>query len=242
MESSLKDLTAVVTGASRGIGRILATSLAREGVAIVAVASSEDTLRPTVEGVKSLGGRIHPIDCDFSITHDVEDLSNRILNVVSGVDILINNAGVALNRPIVETETDQWLKCFAVNAVAPILLTRDLIPSLERSDRATIINIGSVVAEKGYVGQAAYGASKHALLGFTKVLAQEVQEKGIRVHSINPGAIATEMIREARPDLNLGDLIQPDELVDFIIYLLKHRGSMVMDDLRIRRATGDPWY
>ncbi|MCA9412933.1 MAG: SDR family oxidoreductase [Candidatus Omnitrophica bacterium] len=243
MESmSLKGLTAVITGASRGIGKVLATTLAKEGVEIVAIASSEESLQPTVEEIQGMGESIHSLSCDLSKTEEVEGLSKRIAGVVSKVDILINNAGVALNRPIEETGTAEWLQCFSVNAIAPILLTRDMIPVLEKSNRATIINMGSVVAHKGYLGQAAYGSSKHALLGFTKVLAREVQPKGIRVHSINPGAIATEMIREARPDLNVEDLIQPQELVDFILYLLKNRNSMVMDDLHIRRATGEPWY
>ncbi len=238
----LNGLTAVVTGASRGIGRILAVSLACEGVELVAVASSEESLQPAAEEIRGIGGVVHTVPCDLSRTVEVEGLSRRILQVVSNVDILINNAGVALNCPIVETNTEEWLRCFAINAIAPILLTRDLIPVLEKSNRATIINIGSVVAHKGYIGQAAYGASKHALLGFTKVLAQEVQAKGIRVHSINPGAIATEMIKQARPDLRTEDLIEPEELVGFILFLLKNRGSLMVDDLHLRRATGDPWY
>jgi 3-oxoacyl-[acyl-carrier protein] reductase len=104
------------------------------------------------------------------------------------------------------------------------------------------LNIGSVVGIKGYANQGAYGASKHALMGFTKVLAQEVQPLGIRVHAINPGAVNTEMVRTMRPDLDPEGLIQPEALADWVVYLLTHRNSAVIDDLHLRRASGDPWF
>lgn len=243
MESSpLRRRTAVVTGASRGIGRVLALALLREGVTVIGTAAREENLAETVADAKVLPSEFHGIGCDFTREDQIEGLGGRILSIRPTIDFLINNAGTTLNRPIVETSTEDWLRCLTVNATAPFILTRDLLPTLEQSDRGTIVNIASVVAHKGYLGQAAYGASKHAFLGFSKVLAREVQPRGIRVHTISPGAVATEMIREARPDLDSDDLIRPEEIADLVLHLLRNRGTMVLDDIRVRRATGDPWY
>ncbi len=105
-----------------------------------------------------------------------------------------------------------------------------------------MINIGSVVAFKGYEQQSAYGASKHALLGLSKVMALEWKKYGIRVHSINPGAVDTEMIRQMRPDLDPQGMIGTEDIADLIVFLLTHRGRAVIDDIHMRRATGEPWY
>lgn len=240
--SPLKGRTAVLTGASRGIGRVLALALLREGVTVIGTAAREKNFAETVADAEGLPGGFHAIGCDFNREDEIETLAERILSIRSTIDFLINNAGTTLNRPILETSTEEWLRCLMVNATAPFILTRDLLPTLEQSDRGTIINIASVVGHKGYLGQAAYGASKHAFLGFAKVLAREVQPKGIRVHTISPGAVATEMVREARPDLDPDDLIRPEEIADLVLYLFRNRGTMVLDDIRVRRATGEPWY
>jgi len=128
-----------------------------------------------------------------------------------------------------------------VNARAPFLLCREAVPYLKNSDIATIINISSLVGIKGYINQGAYTASKHALMGFTKVLAQEVHQDGIRVHIISPGVIDTEMETMTESDIDPFDLMSPDEIAEIVLFLLTHRGNAVMDEINIRRASNLPW-
>jgi 3-oxoacyl-[acyl-carrier protein] reductase len=98
------------------------------------------------------------------------------------------------------------------------------------------------VGVKGYPNQTAYTASKHALRGFSIALANELKDEKINVHVICPGGVATEMISSVRPDLDLDELIQPEEIAEIVMYLLTHRGNAVIDELHLRRQTGDPWF
>lgn len=109
---------------------------------------------------------------------------------------------------------------------------------MKESPKPVIINIGSVVDFKGYINQSVYASSKHALAGFTKVLAKEVQKDGIKVHLISPGGVNTEMVREMRPDINAQKLIQPEEIAELIEFLLTRKGKGTIDHLYIRRQSG----
>ncbi len=128
-----------------------------------------------------------------------------------------------------------------INAKVPYFLCKYAIPYLKNSEIPTIINISSVVGYKGYVNQSVYTASKHALHGFTKVLAQEVHENGIRVHLISPGGVATDLVNKVRPDLEKTSLIQPSEIAEIIVFLLKFRNNAVIDEIQIRRKDNIPW-
>ena len=158
-----------------------------------------------------------------------------------GLDVLVNNAGMALNRPFGETSTEEFDRIMAINVRTPFLLTREALPLLKESDRATVINIGSVVSYSGYADQAAYSASKHALLGMTKALAREVWQDGVRVHLIAPGGVDTDMVRIARPDLNTDGMIQAQEVADAAAYLISHRGNAVIDEIRLHRVGKEPF-
>jgi 3-oxoacyl-[acyl-carrier protein] reductase len=129
----------------------------------------------------------------------------------------------------------------AINARGPFLLCREAIPYLKQQDQAFIINITSVVGVKGYTNQAAYSASKHAVMGMTKALAKEVQSDGIRVHAICPGGVDTQLGGQARPDLERSVLIQPEEIADIVLFLVTRQDNAVMDEIHVRRATSTPW-
>ena len=123
----------------------------------------------------------------------------------------------------------------------PYLLTQKALPYIKKSDRASIINIASVVAHNGYPQQSAYVASKHALLGFTKSLATEVYNDGVRVHAISPGGVYTDMIKIARPDLTADGMIMPNEIADIVMFLLKNRGNAVIDEIIVHRVNKQPF-
>ncbi len=233
---------ALITGASRGIGKAIAILLAQEGVRILANARSKDHLQSTVEDITKQGGQVTPLPGDLAEASDVHRLAQEAMNAYGRMDILVNNAGISIKKPFYDSTEEEWNRLFAVNALAPFLLCRDCLPALKKSDAATIVQIGSVVGLKGYIEQSVYSASKHALMGFTKVLAQEVQPFGIRVHAINPGGVYTDMVKTMRPDLDPGGLIQPEEIAEVVLFLLTHRENAMIDDIHLRRANGEPWY
>ena len=237
------DLTnkrALITGAGSGIGRAIALRLAEEGMKLALVGRSAEKLMRTA----ALTGR--PLDmlvlpADITTRRGVDDIMHILEGHFKGLDVLINNAGMALNKPFEQTEDDEFDAIMALNARAPFVLCKRSLKLLRTSDCPTIINIGSVVAHDGYANQAAYAASKHALLGLTKALAKEVYPEGIRVHMISPGGVYTDMIAVARPDLGPEGMIQPEEVAELAAYLIAHRGGAVIDEIRLHRAAKEPF-
>ena len=129
----------------------------------------------------------------------------------------------------------------STNVRAPYFLCQAALPALRKSDHATIINIASVVAHKGYPLQSAYVASKHALLGMSRSLTNEVYDEGIRVHVIAPGAVFTDMVRVARPDLTDEGMIMPEDIAEVAAFFIEHRTNAVVDEIQIHRAGKAPF-
>ena len=237
------DLTgkrALITGAGSGIGRAIALRLAEEGMKLALVGRNAEKLMRTA----ALTGR--PLDMlvlpvDLTQPRGIDDIMRILEGHFKGLDVLVNNAGMALNRPFEETSEEDYDRIMNLNARVPFVLCRRTLKLLRQSECPTIINIGSVVAHDGYARQAAYAASKHALLGMTKALAKEVYGEGIRVHMISPGGVYTDMIAIARPDLSPEGMIQPEEVAELAAYLATHRGGAVIDEIRLHRAAKEPF-
>jgi 3-oxoacyl-[acyl-carrier protein] reductase len=229
---------ALITGASRGIGRAIAVALSGAGYDCALSARSAEAL---AESAALCPGRTETFAADLSAAGAPEELADAVVGKMGRVDVLVNNAGAALSKPFEETNTADWDALMALNARSPFLLTRALLPALRRSETATIVNIGSVVSHKGYQLQAAYAASKHALAGWTKSLAGEVAPEGIRVHLVTPGGVATEMVLGVRPDIDPEDLIRPEEIAEAVLFLVEKRGNAVIDELRIHRKGKAPF-
>ena len=238
--NELAGLAAIVTGATRGIGRAVSVALARMRVSIGLVARDPAGLAETKRLVESLGAPAFELPCDLADASATAQVVARAVDVFGRLDILVNNAGLACSSPLVETSTELFDQLMALNARAPFILCRDAIPYLKQSPRASIVNILSVVSHKGYRHQGAYAASKHALLGITKVLANEVHADDIRVHAVSPGGVATSLVTATRPDLDLDVLMQPEDIADIVLYLLIHRSNAVIDEIRVRRAVSEP--
>jgi 3-oxoacyl-[acyl-carrier protein] reductase len=239
--TQLKGKVAIVTGASRGIGKAISRSLAENGVNLAIAARSNDQLDIVRKGLTGFGIDVLPCPVDLSDAEASGNLIKKVADHFGKIDILINNAGIAVPKPLNETTANDWDLHMAINARAPFLLSREALPYLKKSDCATIMNISSVVGYKGYVNQGAYAASKHALMGMTKVLAQEVFADNIRVHIIAPGGVATEMAVQTRPDLNEDMLATPEDIADIVMFILTHRGNAVIDEINVRRFTNSPW-
>jgi 3-oxoacyl-[acyl-carrier protein] reductase len=216
--------------------------LAREGARVALASRRAEDLHRVRDELAACGlPDALVVPTDMADEAAVVRLAQAVGVAFGRLDILVNNAGVALSAPVTETSAQDWDRLMAVNARGPFLLCREAIPLLSRS-RGLIFNVASVVGVKGYANQAAYTASKHALMGFTKVLAQEVKPLGIRVHAICPGGVATDMVRQMRPDIDAAQLIQPEEIADLIVFLATRKGNAVIDQVNLRRAASDPWF
>ena len=238
---SMKGKVAIVTGASRGIGKAISSSLAECGVNLALNSRSLNQLEAIKEEFKDLGIDVLPCPADLGDPEACVKIIEKVAQHFGKIDILINNAGIAIPKPLNETTANEWDMHMAINARAPFLLSREALPYLKKSGMATIINISSVVGYKGYINQGAYTASKHALMGMTKVLAQEVFKDNVRVHIIAPGGVATDMVANTRPDLDESMLATPQEIADVVMFILTHRGNAVIDEINIRRFSNTPW-
>ena len=242
MKTSIKDKVAIITGGGGGIGRATAFALAKEGAKIALCGGNNlEKLAATAEIVKECGAEVLSLPGDLTDFDFLEGCIDKIAKHFGRIDILINNAGIALNKPFEETSMADFDKIFSINVKAPFVLCQKVLPYLRKSEHAEIINISSVVGHSGYANQAAYAASKHAVLGFSKSLANEVYTQNIRVHTICPGGVYTDMVKVSRPDLSGEDMITPEEIADIILFLLQNRGNAVIDEICVHRTGKQPY-
>jgi len=246
MEKQLTGKVALITGASRGIGKAICLALAKEAATIVLTARSIPKLQETAEQITSLGGKTHIVVTELTEEESIKNLVKVTGEKFGRLDILVNSAGVTHSAKLEQTTTEDWQRCIQVNARAPFILCREALPLLRKAKAAYIINIASVVGVKGYPLQSAYTASKHALRGMSIALAEELSQEpngsNIRVHLLCPGGVDTDMVQKVRPDIKKEDLMQPDEIAELVLYLVTHKGNAVIDELHIRRAASSPWF
>lgn len=188
----LKGKTALVTGASRGIGLAIAERLAREGARVVVVSRDEKLLVPLAE---RLGGLA--LSADLADRASLNALLGRVDAEVGRVDILVNNAGIATSAPLERTTDEDWDRTMEINARAPFALCRALVPKMVSAGWGRVINIASNAGRSGYAYTTAYCASKHAVVGLTRALAADLGKTQVTVNAICPGWVRTEMSVEA---------------------------------------------
>jgi len=243
--------SALVTGAGRGIGRAIASALAAAGARVYLAARTADQLEAAAREIRRSGGTAVPVPADLAGEQEIASLFDRIREHErghkgehghgGGLDILINNAGVGLFGPVSDFPAADFDTVMRINARAAFLCCQQALKLMIPKNRGTIINICSVVGFKGYPNQAAYTASKHAVLGLTKSLAAEVQDAGIRVSAILPGGVDTTMIASARPDLDSAILLQPEDIAHTVMFLLSLPDRAAIDQIYIRRRGSKPF-
>lgn len=229
---------ALITGASKGIGKVIALKLAEIGFDLVITGRNEKQLLQTKVEVERCQVQCAIISADLEAPDAPTIIIQEAIRVYGQIDVVINNAGIANSGAIKDTSLELWDTIFKVNARAPYFICKEAIPYLKESKNPVIINMGSVVDFKGYINQSAYASSKHALAGFTKVLAKEVQVDKIKVHLISPGGVNTDMVSEMRPDIDTNELIQPEEIAELIEFLLTRKGKGTIDHFYLRRQSG----
>jgi 3-oxoacyl-[acyl-carrier protein] reductase len=197
----LTDKTALVTGASRGLGQAIALALAAEGAAIAAVARSEEALKATVEAVRAAGGTAEPFALDVADGAAVEAAVEKIEARFGHIDVLVNNAGVTRDGLLMRMSSEAWDAVIDTNLKGAFNLTKPVGRLMVKQRAGRIVNISSVIGLIGNGGQANYAASKAGLIGFTKSVAREFASRGITCNVVCPGFIETDMTKELGEDL-----------------------------------------
>ena len=232
----LSERVALVTGASRGIGRAIAVALAAEGAAVaVNYARSEAAAQEVVDLIRERGGRAVALQADVDDAEQVEALVAGAEAELGPVDILVNNAGIARDGLLMRMTPEAWNEVLSTNLSAAYRTTRAVLRGMLRRRFGRIINITSVVGQTGNVGQANYAAAKAGLIGFTKSLAREVGSRGITVNAVAPGLIHTDMTaalgeewkRRMLDQVALGRLGTPDDVAGAVVFLASEAASYI---------------
>ena len=241
MIRDLSGRVALVTGAGRGIGRSIALALAQAGARTFLAARSADQLKGVAEEIRARGDEVELLAADLSRAGGVEAVFEALRHRYGTLDVLVNNAGLGLSGPLVEFPEESLERLLAVNVKGLFLCCQQAMRLMVPAHQGYIINISSVVGVKGYANQAAYAASKHAVMGITKSLAVEAQPHGIRVSAILPGAVDTDLMQSLRPDLDKALLMKPQDVADAVMFLLSLSETAAVDEIYIRRRTSAPF-
>ncbi|HEY9664307.1 MAG TPA: 3-oxoacyl-ACP reductase family protein, partial [Allocoleopsis sp.] len=199
LEPRLRDRVALVTGASRGIGKAIALALAAEGAKVVVnYASSSAAADAVVAEIAAMGGEAIALQADVGKADQVDALFNAVMEKWGRVDVLVNNAGIARDTLLLRMKLEDWQAVIELNLTGVFLCTKAATKIMLKQKSGRVINITSVVGEMGNAGQANYSAAKAGVIGFTKTVAKEVASRGITVNAVAPGFITTDMTADLK--------------------------------------------
>lgn len=231
----LSDKVAIITGASRGIGRIIAAALAAQGAKVVASARNAEALESLAAEIKAQGGNVVAVVADVAVEADANNLIEQAVANYGKVDILINNAGITRDGLLLRMKSDDWDAVLDTNLKGAFLCTRAAAKFMSKQRYGRIINVSSVVGEMGNAGQANYCASKAGLLGLTKSVARELARRNVTVNAVTPGFIVTDMTenmtdkaREAMTEqIPLGRLGEAEDVANAVLFLASDQSSYI---------------
>lgn len=219
--------TAVITGASRGIGRAIALRLSASHH-IVAAARSRKELDSLASEIQGSGGSCDPVALDVSKPNDVA-------RALAGVpaDVLVNNAGVGFMKPFLELSAEDWNTMVDVNFNALFHVTRAVLPGMVERGRGHIVIIGSIAGRSAFVGGTCYAATKHAVMGFSESLMLEVRDKGVKVSTVNPGSVATDFSPRVR---DTSWMLNADDVADAVVHAIDTPAHVLLHRIEVRAA------
>jgi len=225
----LEEKTALVTGAGRGIGRAIAIALAKAGCTVVITARTKPELAAVHQEILAAKGKALMLQADLTRDDDL----HALIETCGPVDFLINNAGWGKRATVVRSRIDDWDQTFRVNLRAPMILAKELLPTMIQKGEGAVINIGSVSGKSGEASGAAYSASKFGLIGFTQSLYEEVREHGIKVAVVLPGFVDTPMIPPVK-HLDRSKMIQANDVAQAVLYILNAPQTACPVEITIR--------
>ena len=222
----LQNQVAIVTGASRGIGRSIALALAAEGAKVVVnYASSSAAADAVVQEISAMGQNAIALQADVAQAEQVDALFNAVMEKWGRIDVLVNNAGIARDTLLLRMKLEDWQAVIDLNLTGVFLCTKAASKIMLKQKAGRIINLTSVVGETGNAGQANYSAAKAGVIGFTRTVAKELSSRGITVNAVAPGFITTDMTADLQNNdailklIPLGRYGHPDEVAGLIRFL-----------------------
>jgi short-subunit dehydrogenase len=224
----------LITGASRGIGRAIAEALAGEGVTLLLHGRNEAALKETAQAVQAKGGKPIALTYDLRDRVQIGEMTAQIN--AEPLDVLINNAGIAVVKPYDALTADEWLETLAVNVTAPFLLTQQLAPQM--SAGASIVNILSPAAKTGFPGWSSYSMSKFALEGFSQAVREELRPRGVRVINIYPSATDTDIWCGVEGNWPREKMIAANDVAAAVKYALSQPANVVVENVSVASLAG----
>lgn len=236
-DKQLTGKTALITGASKGLGKAMALALAAEGAAIALVSRDLTQLEAVARDIRALGARAEAFRADITREDDVLKLEKEVTAVFPKLQILINNAGINIRKNVTEFTLEEWNTVLDTNLTSVFLMCRSFVPYMRGQRYGRILNMTSIMSHVSLAGRSAYSASKAGLLGFTRALALELADEGITVVGISPGPFATEMNLSltTNPEVNqtfvskiaLGRWGKVDEVGKLAVYLSSEAAAFI---------------
>jgi len=244
----------LVTGAGTGIGRGIALAFAREGAAVaVHYSNSPSGAKAVVQEILEGGGKAAAFQADFGQMEPLQNMALEAVAFLGGLDVVVNNAGITMNRPFAQTTIEQFDLLYSVNVRAPYFLTQALLPELEKSG-GVVINISSIHAYEGYTEHSVYAGTRGAIVSFTRQLAIELGPRGVRVAGIAPGAVPVEnhfkstpgadveqAIRDAGKDIPCGFAGTPADIAGVALFLASDAGRYIVGQTLIVDGGTTSW-
>jgi NAD(P)-dependent dehydrogenase (short-subunit alcohol dehydrogenase family) len=234
----IRGTSALVTGASRGLGASLAMRLAAEGARVVLVARGIEELEQTAAAVRASGGEAHAVAADIGDKHAAHAIAGAAAALVGPIELLVNNAstlGHVPRRPLLDTDCEALERALEVNVVGPFRLTKRLVGPMTLRGRGLVVDVTSDASVAAYAGWGAYGISKAAMDHFGRILGAELAGTGVRVLTVDPGEMNTRMHADALPDADPRTLLEPDVVARRIVRLLRE-GDGVPSGSRLEAA------
>ncbi|MCL4509693.1 MAG: SDR family NAD(P)-dependent oxidoreductase [Bacteroidetes bacterium] len=230
----LKDKVAIITGASKGIGKSISEYYAQEGAKLVLSARSGGMPNELKEKLKSKGTEAVTVVADMTKESDIINLVTTASQSFGRIDILVNNAGFGLFKPVVETQTEDFDLLFSVNMRGVFIATREVLPYMIKQNDGVIINIVSLAGKNAVENGALYAATKWAMLGFGKSLMLEVRKYNIRVISICPGSVDTDFSPGSSSRPNRDKILKPDDVAEAAVLAASLPARAMMSEIELR--------
>lgn len=224
----------LITGASRGIGRAIACKLATPDRELLLHGRDQEALVEVYTEVETLGGQASILTCDLTDTDEISQMIDKIGS--EPLHALINNAGMAVRKPLAEISLDDWHRTFAVNVTAPFLLTQKLLPCM--TSGSSIVNILSVSAKTAFPNWSSYCMSKFALEGFSLTIREELRSRKVRVINIYPGSTATGVWDNIEGDWPVEKMMSPDEVADAVVFAMERSEGVLVESIDLGNLHG----
>jgi NADP-dependent 3-hydroxy acid dehydrogenase YdfG len=237
---NIKDQTALVTGGGSGIGSGIAQALADAGAQVVICGRRKEAIEETAHLITAAGGKALAVQADVSDADQVDSLVRQTNKAFGDIRILVNNAGIDGGGRIAQHSIADWDQVMAVNLRGPFLLCRAVLPQMQRQKDGHIINISSESATEHYTGDGAYGVAKHALNALSEYIQRENQDYNIRVDTICPGMVVTEMTQDS-PGLDHKKCLYPEDIADLVIWLISRRQNIKIGTPILIQTMLNPW-